>query len=190
MKTRPGCTMPEIYAYPSMRVVPSHIKESLDHIKTVLARFNPKSPFSYNFLDDRIAALYRNEARMMQMFSYFSIFAIFISCLGLFGLASFTATRRTKEIGVRKVLGASFSNTVALLSREFIKWVLLANIIAWPIAFFAMKDWLNDFAYRVNISWMEFVMAAVLTFVISVLTISYQSIKAAAANPIDSLRYE
>lgn len=174
----------------SVRVVPNHIKESLDHVKAVLARFNPKSPFSYNFLDDRIAALYSNEARMMQMFSYFSMFAIFISCLGLFGLASFTATRRTKEIGVRKVLGASFSNIMALLSQEFIKWVLLANIIAWPIAFFAMKGWLNNFAYRVNIGWMEFVIAAAMTFIISVLTVSYQSIKTATANPVDSLRYE
>jgi len=144
----------------------------------------------YDFLDDRIVALYRNEAKMMQMFGYFSVFAIIISCLGLFGLASFTAERRTKEIGVRKVMGASLGNITFLLSKNFTKWVLLANIIAWPIAYFAMSKWLANFAYHVYPSWMEFVLAAVLTLLIALVTVSYQSLRAATADPINSLRYE
>jgi len=127
---------------------------------------------------------------MMQMFGYFSLLAIIIGCLGLFGLASFTAEQRTKEIGIRKVLGASLSNILVLLSREFTKWVLVANIIAWPIAYFSMNRWLDNFVYQVNIGWTVFVLAAILTFVIALLTVSYQSIKSALANPADSLRYE
>jgi putative ABC transport system permease protein len=127
---------------------------------------------------------------MMQMFGYFSLFAIFIASLGLFGLASFTAEQRTKEIGVRKVLGASVPNITLLLSKEFTKWVLAANIIAWPSAYFLMNRWLNNFAYRIEIGWLEFVFAGVLTFMIAVSTVSYQSLKAGLANPIDSLRYE
>jgi putative ABC transport system permease protein len=127
---------------------------------------------------------------MMQMFGYFSLFAIFIASLGLFGLASFTAEQRTKEIGIRKVMGATLSSILFLLSKEFTKWVLVANIIAWPVAFLAMRGWLNNFAYRITIGWMEFVVAGVLTFLIALLTVSYQSIKAGLANPADSIRYE
>ncbi len=174
----------------SMRVAAGRIQESLDHAKSVWARFHPESPLQYDFLIDRIAALYRNETKMMQMFTYFSIFAIFISCLGLFGLASFTAARRTKEIGVRKVMGASLPNIMFLLSREFTKWVLVANIIAWPVAYFTMDRWLNNFAYRIHPNWVEFVAAGILTFAIALLTVSYQSFNAATCDPVYALRYE
>jgi putative ABC transport system permease protein len=174
----------------SLRIAAGRTQEAIDHARAAWARFNPESPLQYDFLFDRIAALYRNEARMMRMFGYFSLFAIFISCLGLFGLASFTAARRTKEIGVRKVLGASLSNIVYLLSREFSKWVLVANLIAWPIAFYAMSAWLNNFAYKVHLYWLDFVLAGVLTFVIALLTVSFQSFKAAACDPVKSIRYE
>jgi putative ABC transport system permease protein len=174
----------------SLRVAPGRIQEALDQARAVWARFHPESPLEYDFLIDRIAALYRNEAKMMQMFSYFSIFAIFISCLGLFGLASFTAARRTKEIGVRKVLGASLPNIMVLLSREFTKWVLVANLIAWPLAYFALDRWLNNFAYRIFPGWLEFVFAGVVTFVIALLTVSFQSFKAGACDPVKSIRYE
>ena len=174
----------------ALRVVRGRTPEALDHLKSVWARFHPESPVKYDFLDDRIVALYRNEAKMMQMFGYFSVFAIIISCLGLFGLASFTAERRTKEIGVRKVMGASLGNITLLLSKDFSKWVLLANIIAWPIAYFAMSKWLANFAYHINPSWLEFVLAAVLTLLIALFTVSYQSLRAATADPINSLRYE
>ncbi len=174
----------------SMRVAAGRIQEALDHAKAVWARFHPESPMQYDFLIDRIAALYRNEAKMMQMFTYFSIFAIFISCLGLFGLASFTAARRIKEIGVRKVMGASLPHIMFLLSREFIKWVLVANIIAWPVAYFTMDRWLNNFAYRIHPNWVEFAAAGILTFVIALFTVSYQSFSAATCDPVYALRYE
>jgi putative ABC transport system permease protein len=174
----------------SLRVAPGRIQGALAHAKSVWARFHPESPMQYDFLIDRIAALYRNEAKMMQMFTYFSIFAIFISCLGLFGLASHTAARRTKEIGVRKVLGATLANIMLQLSKDFTKWVLVANLIAWPTAYFVMSGWLKNFAYQIRPGWLEFVLAAVLTFLIALLTVSFQSFKAAANDPVDCLRYE
>ena len=174
----------------SIRIAAGRIREALKDAEGVWTRLHPESAFRYDFLDDRIAALYRNELRMMQMFGYFSLFAIFIASLGLFGLASFTAVQRTKEIGIRKVLGASVSNVMLLLSKEFTKWVLAANLIAWPVAYFAMNAWLNTFAYRIRAGWLEFIFAGVLTFMIALLTVSYQSVKAGLANPADSLRYE
>jgi len=116
--------------------------------------------------------------------------AIFITCLGLFGLASFTAEQRTKEIGIRKALGASVSGIILLLSKEFTKWVLVANIIAWPVAYLAMNRWLQNFAYRIDIGLGTFILAGVLALVIALLTVGYQAIKAARANPVDALRYE
>jgi putative ABC transport system permease protein len=118
------------------------------------------------------------------------VLAIFISCLGLFGLASFMAQRRTKEIGIRKILGASGTRICLLLSREFLKWVILANFIAWPIAYIFMQQWLQNFAFRINIGLWIFVFSAGLSLFITILTISYQSIKSAFSNPVESLRYE
>jgi len=174
----------------SLRIAAGNIQETIAYVQGIWDRFHPGYPVSYTFLDDRLNALYRNEARMMEMFGYFSMLAIFIACLGLFGLASFTTEQRTKEIGVRKVLGATVSKIIILLSREFAKWVLVANIIAWPIAYFALDTWLDNFAYRVSIGWMTFLLTGVLTSMIALLTVSYQSVKAALANPADSLRYE
>lgn len=174
----------------SFRVAAGKIREALTHAEGVWSQLHPESAFQYDFLNDRIDELYRNEMRMMQMFGYFSLFAIFIASLGLFGLASFTAEQRTKEIGIRKVLGASVPNITLLLSKEFTKWVLVANIIAWPSAYFLMNRWLNNFAYRIDIGWLEFVFAGVLTFLIALSTVSYQSLKAGLANPIGSLRFE
>ncbi|MGB2907255.1 MAG: FtsX-like permease family protein [Candidatus Aminicenantaceae bacterium] len=174
----------------SLRIAPGRTQDAIAYTRDIWARFNPESPLQYDFLFDRIAALYRNEARMMQMFGYFSLFAIFISCLGLFGLASFTAARRTKEIGVRKVMGASLSNIIYLLSREFTRWVLVANLISWPVAYIAMNAWLKNFAYKVQPHWPEFVLAGLATFVIALLTVSFQSFKAATCDPVQSIRYE
>jgi len=174
----------------SLRIAAGNIQETISYIQEIWDRFHPGYPVTYTFLDDRLNALYRNEARMMEMFGYFSMLAIFIACLGLFGLASFTTEQRTKEIGVRKVLGATVSRIIILLSREFAKWVLVANIIAWPIAYFAMNTWLDNFAYRINIGWAAFLLTGILTSMIALLTVSYQSVKAALANPADSLRYE
>ncbi len=174
----------------SLRITGQNVQETIAYVQSIWSRFNPGFPISYTFLDERIMELYRNEARMMEMFGYFSLLAIFIACLGLFGLASFTTEQRTKEIGVRKVLGASISNIVTLLSKEYSKWVLVANIIAWPVAYFGMKIWLHNFAYRVAINIWTFLISAFLAFLIALITISYQAIKAAVSNPVNSMRYE
>jgi len=134
--------------------------------------------------------MYRGVERMGSLFMYFSILAIFISCLGLFGLASFIAEQRTKEIGVRKVLGASIGNLVMLLSKEFTKWVIVANLIAWPIAYYAMAKWLENFAYRIEMTWLPFVGAASIAMLIAFATVSYHAIKAALTDPVKALRYE
>jgi len=174
----------------SIRIALGGIREALSDAESVWKRFNPEYPFQYDFLDDRIAEQYRNEERMMQMFGYFSLLAIFIACLGLFGLASFMAEKRTKEIGIRKVLGATLSNIMVLLSKEFTVLVLVGNIIAWPLAYFAMHGWLNNFAYKIGVGWAVFVFAGFLTLVISLLTVSYQAVRAALTDPAVAIRYE
>jgi putative ABC transport system permease protein len=127
---------------------------------------------------------------MGQIFISFTLMAIFISCLGLFGLASFTADQRTKEIGIRKVLGASVSNVVVLLSRDFTKWVILANVVAWPVAYLIMNKWLQNFAYRISLAVWIFVLSGVIALLIALFTVSTKALKAAVADPVDSLRYE
>jgi len=124
------------------------------------------------------------------IFSYFTMFAIFIACLGLFGLASFTAEQRTKEIGIRKTLGARVSGIVLLLTKQFTRWVLIANLFAWPIGWFAMDRWLQNFAYRTSVGVETFVLSTVLALAIALITVSFQTIKAARANPVEALRYE
>jgi putative ABC transport system permease protein len=174
----------------SVKINGANLKEGLAHIEKVWNRFLPQRPYEYTFLDERFGLLYEKEQKQSQLFTTFSLLAIFIGCLGLFGLASFTALQRTKEIGVRKVLGASVTGIVGLLSKEFLKLVLVANLIAWPIAWYAMSQWLDDFAYKITISPLTFILAAILALLIALLTVSYQSIKAALANPVKSLRNE
>jgi putative ABC transport system permease protein len=134
--------------------------------------------------------LYRAEVKLRTIFSYFTGFAIFIACLGLFGLASFTAEQRTKEIGIRKVLGSSIVGILFLLIKEFTKWVVVANIVAWPLAYFALHRWLQHFAYRTEMSLWMFLLSGVLALMIALITVGYQAVKAARANPVMSLRYE
>ncbi|GAB4022645.1 ABC transporter permease [Spirosoma koreense] len=148
------------------------------------------TPFAYSFLNERFNAIYQSEQRVGELFSIFASLTVLISCLGLFGLAMFTAQQRTKEIGVRKVLGASVASVVALLSKDFLKPVLIAILIASPIAWYAMNRWLQDFAYRVAIEWWVFVLAGSLAIAIALVTVSFQSLKAALTNPIKSLRSE
>ncbi len=152
--------------------------------------FAPDQPFAYSFLDERFSNMYRAEQKVGDVFSVFAGLAIFTACLGLFGLASFMAEQRTKEVGIRKVLGATAVNVTALLSKDFVKLVLVANLIAWPVAWYAMNRWLQDFAYRINISWWIFALAGGLALLIALLTVSTQAIKAALANPVEALRYE
>ena len=172
------------------RILATDIARTIKEVEQVWKTFAPAFSFEYNFLDESLDNLYRSEMRISKIFRYFTALAIFISCLGLFGLASFMAEQRTKEIGVRKVLGASVPGIVLLLSKEFGKWVLVANIIAWPIAWYAMSKWLQNFAYRTNITWTTFIISAGIALLIALLTVSYKSIKAALANPVESLRYE
>lgn len=153
-------------------------------------RFVPEQPFDYSFLDDDFAAMYRTEQWLAQLFSVFATLTILIACLGLFGLAAFTAEQRTKEIGVRKVLGASVPSLVALLSKDFLLLIGLAFAIATPAAYFAMNRWLNDFAYRVELSGWIFLLAGLAALGVALITVSYQAIKAALSDPVKSLRYE
>jgi putative ABC transport system permease protein len=173
-----------------VRIRPDNIPTTMGFLKERWAELRPNYPFDYFFIDENFDSLYRTEEKLGQVFGVFSLLAIFIACLGLFGLASFTAERRIKEIGIRKVLGAPVGNIVILLSRDFTKWVLAANLIAWPIAYYAMHSWLQNFAYRTDIPIVLFLMAGALAFAIALLTVSYQTIRAALGNPSDALRYE
>ena len=165
-------------------------KVALAGLEKLCKGLNPAYPFTYQFSDQEYAKLYSNEQSVSKLSGYFAFLAIFISCLGLFGLATFTAEQRTKEIGVRKVLGASVPNIVSLLSSGFLKPVVIAMLIAFPVAWYIMNKWLRDFAYKINIDWWVFVLAGLLTICIALLTVSYQSIKAAFSNPVKSLRTE
>ncbi len=147
-------------------------------------------PFRYEFIDENIKNWYKTEQRIGNIFRYFTVLTVFIACLGLFGLASFMAERRTKEIGIRKVLGAGVSGIVLLLTKEFAKWVMVANVVAWPLAYFVSKRWLQGFAYRIDLGWEVFVLSAVVALLIALGTVSYQAVKAALANPVKALRYE
>lgn len=173
-----------------LKISPNNVTNTIDHVEKVLEDFGTQIPFSYSFFDEDVDELYKSEQRMGKLFSYFSIIAITISCLGLFGLSSFMAERRGKEIGIRKVLGASSTNLTYLLTSEFTKWVIIANIIAWPIAYYFMNGWLQEFAYRIDISLWIFPLSGIATLLIAFGTVAYQTIKAAANNPIDSIKYE
>jgi putative ABC transport system permease protein len=180
----------ENHNYLSIRIVPQNISETIAYIQETWQRMIPSYPLDYFFLDASFEQMHLSDKKMGEIFSVFSILAIFVACLGLFGLAAFTADQKTKEIAVRKVLGASVTGIYLLLSREFIKLVVLANILAWPVAYFAMHKWLQSFAFRTMIGWEIFLISAGVALAIAVMTVSYQSIKAALANPVDSLRYE
>jgi len=168
----------------------SDTRFSLAVIGSVLKKYNPAYPFDYTFVDDQFNNLFLGEALISRLSRVFAALAIVISCLGLFGLAIYMAERRTKEIGVRKVLGASVSGIAALLSKDFLKLVLISCLVAFPVAWWAMYKWLLGYPYRIGISWWVFAAAGVTAMVIAVITISFQSVKAAVANPVKSLRTE
>jgi putative ABC transport system permease protein len=178
------------HKYLSLRILPQNTAEAIGHIQKTWREMVPNYPLDYFFLDASFERMHISDKKMGEVFSIFSILAIFVACLGLFGLAAYTVAQRTKEIGVRKILGASTVHIYVLLSKEFLAWVVLANIIAWPAAYFVMHKWLQNFAFRIAIGWEMFLASAGAALVISVITVSYQSIKAALANPADSLRHE
>ncbi|MCU0643760.1 MAG: ABC transporter permease [bacterium] len=174
----------------SIKIASKNIDETLEFIKNKFQSIFPNEIFVYRFFDEDFDFMYHQEIRVAKTIGYFSILAIFIACLGLFGLASFMAEQRTKEIGVRKTLGASIPGIILLLSKEFTRWILLAAILAWPVGYLVMNKWLQSFAYRINMGILIFILAGVLALLIALATVSYQAIKAALANPVESLRYE
>ncbi len=176
--------------YLAVRIAPADYQEAIAHVQRVWSEFLPNKPFEYFFMDDELDKLYRAEVNLGRVTGTFAAFAVFVGCLGLFGLTAFTSEQRTKEIGIRKVLGASVAGVTALLSKDFLKLVLFANIIAWPVAWFALNQWLQNFAYRVEIGWWIFALAGGVALIIALLTVSAQAIKAALANPVEALRYE
>ena len=174
----------------SVKINGSRAKEALNYIESVWKKVNPGIPYEYHFLDDHFKEVYRADSQIGTIVGTLAILAIIISCLGLFGLASYSAEKRVKEVGIRKVLGASLQHIVFKLSKDFLKYVLIAALIALPLSWFAVDKWLQDYAYRVDISWWIFLVAVVLALLIALITISFQAIKAAIANPVKSLRTE
>jgi len=181
---------PSWNSYVFVNISSNNIKDVMAKIESVHQSINPEYPFQFHFLDDEYESVYLSEERTGKLFQYFSLVAIFISCLGLFGLSSFMAEQRTKEIGIRKVFGANILKILLPMLKDFSKWVLIANLIAWPIGYYMMNKWLAHFAYRTDFSWRIFFFSGMFTFVIAVATVGYKSVKAATASPIESLRYE
>jgi putative ABC transport system permease protein len=181
---------PVRHSYLSLKLNPTNLKSTIASIRNIIESYKPDFPFTYYFLDDSFNNMYREDKKLGTLFGGFSLLAVFISCLGLFGLASFTVENRTKEVGIRKVLGASLPGIFLLLTKEFTKWVALANLIAWPLAYYFMNKWIQKFAYRSDLDVWIFVFSGLIALCIAVLTVSFQSLKAATADPVDSLRYE
>jgi putative ABC transport system permease protein len=174
----------------SIRLSEGDLKEGLDYVSQKWQEFFPEAVFEFEFIDDRLMQLYQSEQKMRNLFILFSGLSIFIACLGLWGLAVYSAEDRTKEIGIRKVMGASIPDIVFTLSKDFTKWVILANIIAWPAAYYFMNQWLLNFAYKTELNIWLFLTAGIGAYIIAFITVSYQALKAALANPVYSLRYE
>ena len=178
------------YRMLSIRIAPGSVSRAMKYIEKTWNKIYPIHPFDYFFLDESFNDQFKETERIRELISYFAGLAIFIACLGLFGLASFVAEQRTKEIGIRKVLGASTSGIVFMISRELTKMIVLANVVAWPVAYFVMRNWLQTFPYRENISFLIFIFSGIIVLFIGLATISFQSIKAGLANPVDTLKYE
>ena len=174
----------------AIRLKAGDFSNTIANIERIWNEVAPGQPFSYSFMDESFNTTYEAEQRLGKIFMVFTILSILIACLGLFGLAAFNAQKRTKEIGIRKVLGASVGQITFGLSSDFLKLVALAILISLPIGWFVMNKWLEDFSYRIEIGWWVFVLATLLAVTIAIITVSYQSIKAAMANPVKSLRTE
>jgi putative ABC transport system permease protein len=173
-----------------VKLASGNIQQGLAYLDRIYKKYDPSNKVEYNFLNQNFARQYESEERQGKIALMFTVLAVLIACLGLFGLAAFTTAQRKKEIGVRKVLGASVLNIVHMLSIDFLKLVALAAVISSPVAWFLMKKWLEDFAYRIDISWTVFMFSAVLAALIALLTVSFQALRAAVANPVKSLKTE
>jgi putative ABC transport system permease protein len=174
----------------SVRIGSGNVKQTINYIEKTWQKYLPEAPLQYSFMDEQYGKLYAKEQQEGSIFTAFSGIAIFIACLGLFGLSAFAISQRMKEIGIRKVLGANVSQIVAMMSKDFLKLVLIAAIIAFPVAWYAMHNWLQDFAYRINMGWWIFLAAALISALIAFITISFQSVRAGLSNPVKSLRTE
>ena len=174
----------------SIRIRPRSARESVAFLQKTWQSFFPSEPFSFYFFDEGLNANYFAEQRMSTLFKYFSMLAIFIACIGLYGLTAFMIERKVKDIGVHKILGADISQIVFLLSKQYMIWILVSNTIAWPITWIAMHKWLENFAYRIDLTIWPFLLSGLLALLIALLTVSWQAIRAATANPVESLRYE
>jgi len=176
--------------YYSVRIEPTNIQATLEQLKQIMIKIDAEEPFEYHFLDDQLALFYVEDGRRQTILGWVAVSAIFIACLGLFGLATFSAEKRLKEVGVRKVLGASVLSLSALLTRDFIVLVLIANVIAFPVAWWGANRWLQEFSYHIDLSWWIYVVAATIAVVIAMATVSYQAVRAAMSNPVNNLRVE
>jgi putative ABC transport system permease protein len=174
----------------ALRVSTADLPGLISQVRDKWKAMAPGQPFAYSFMADDFNNTYQSEQRIGKIFIAFAVLAILIACLGLFGLVTYAAEQRTKEIGIRKVLGATVANIVSMLSKDFLRLVFIASLIAFPVAWFAMNRWLQDFAYRINISWWIFGMAAMTALLIALVTVGLQATKAALANPVKSLRTE
>ena len=178
------------FRYITLSIDITDLNDTLAVVRSQWKTLWPGNPFEHFFLDTDFDQQYRADEQIGDIFGIFTFLGLFIACLGLLGLASFTAASRSKEIGIRKVLGASVGEIVLLLSRQFTKWILLANCIAWPVAYYFMDRWLKNFAFRIDMGVWTFVLSGIFVLLIAVLTVCYQSIKAAVVNPVDSLKYK
>ncbi len=176
--------------YMYLRVAPGHLTATINHIEKTIKTLIPNEPFSYQFLDENIRRFYHSEKIMSRLTLYITFLAVFISALGLLGLVTFSVAQRTKEIGIRKILGSSNTNVMKLLTKEYLKLIVIANIIAWPIAWYVMNKWLQNFAYRTELTLLPFVLSGILALLIALFTVSWQVTRAATANPVKSLRHE
>jgi putative ABC transport system permease protein len=176
--------------YLLIRLDEPRFESALNGVKEAYREFDPINPFTSTLLSDNFERSYESDKQLGQVFGYFAVLAMLIACSGLVSLAAFTAEQRTKEIGVRKVLGATVSGIIGLLTREYLSLVVIANLLAWPVAYFVMNLWLQDFAYRINIGVLTFLMAGVVSVLVAMLTVSYQAFRAAVTNPVEALRYE
>jgi len=182
--------LPEGYGFIALRVNASALPQTISALSAKWKEFVPDESFQYSFLDDDFAALYQSEQNLQRVLGLFTVLSVFIACLGLFGLAAFTIRQRFKEIGIRKVIGASTLSIVSLISKDFLKLVVISFLIAAPVAWFGVNKWLQNFAYQMSVSWWTFVLVGVVAVFIALGTISFQAIKAAVANPVKSLRTE
>ncbi len=180
----------DYWNYALIRIHQDNVPSTLEDLNKIWKKLFPYTPFAFRFMEKDYESHYRSEMRMGKLMNVFAGLAVFIACLGLLGLTSFAVEQRRKEIGIRKVLGASAGNVVWILGREFVLWVLVANVVAWPIAYFAMSNWLRNFAYRIGVGLEIFVFSSVLTLAVAIVAVAFQSLRAATSNPADSLRYE